>query len=119
MTSQNRDLLKRLQHMQRFVERACAERDLAYTEAAHWQQRYETEAHQRRLEQSRVTHSSDGPQPQETEMTESDDSQDELIALRKERDQLRLALEQEKEEHQKTRASLITALGDALQRKPS
>ena len=119
MESQNRDLLKRLQHMQRLVERACAERDLAYAEAAQWKHRYETEAHQRRLERSQSEPLDAEPPALEVEETDISEPNDEVTALKQELDQLHLALQKEKEEHQHTRASLITALGDALHRKPS
>lgn len=119
MADLNQDLLKRLQQMKRLVERACAERDLAYAEAAQWKQRYETEAHQRRLERSQSPPSAPELLAPEVSPSEPDDPDDKLAAVKKERDQLRLALQQEKADHQKTRASLITALGDALQRKHS
>ena len=117
MSSQARDLLKRLQHMQRLIERACAERDLAIAEAAQWKQRYETEAQQRRVERSQLSEPMPALEPEQAQAQETGEPNDELSALIQERDQLRLALEQEQENHRKTRASLITALGDALQRK--
>lgn len=117
MESQSQDLLKRLQHMQRLIERACAERDLAYAEAAHWKKCYEAEAHQRRIERSQLDESIQALEPNPIREVEADEPSDELAILVQERDQWRLALEQEKENHRKTRESLITALGDALHRK--
>ena len=119
MASQS-DLIKRLQHMQRLVEQACAERDLAYTEAAQWKQRYETEAHQRQVERSQSENylqQSDAEPPMVDHPDAPEGEHDPVTVLRQECERLRLALKKEKEEHQKTRASLITALGDALQRK--
>lgn len=128
--SQSQDLLKRLQHMQRLIERACAERDLAYAEAIQWKQRYEAEAHQRRVEHDELIQQLESEtqslptskrklDAQETIETQDAiaNGNDAIAALSQEREQLKLALEQEKANHQKTRASLITALGDALQRK--
>ena len=138
MSAQPKDLLKRLQHMQRLIERACAERDLAHAEAAQWKRRYEAEAHQRRIERSQLEAvmqrlnstpqgvSNPDAAPVQDIGSQGSVAQSEIAghsndkwttSLIREREQLRLALEQEKENHQKTRASLITALGDALQRK--
>ena len=119
--------------MQRLIERACAERDLAYAEAVNWKQRYEREAKQRREERSQFeaqfeAHSSDqlrqgaiagGDRP-ESSLLESEDCQADLFkleALAQKIKQLELELEQERINHQKTKTSLINALGDALHRK--
>jgi hypothetical protein len=116
------------------IDRLKLERDRALEEAVKWRQRYSIEAQQRRTEAELAEKTirdlrsevfqlcqlapSVRPalSPKESGDGASGRLRTELEMLQQERDQLAIALEQEQQRHAKTRESLITALGDVIQR---
>ncbi|HEY9827107.1 MAG TPA: hypothetical protein V6D19_16845 [Stenomitos sp.] len=119
------------------------ERDQALEAVARWRRRYEVEAQQRRAEAEQAEQTIQGlraellqlcqlgPQlrstPQPLSLPASSDLESEPLErlklevskLQQERDRLSQALEQEQQQHAKTRENLIAALGEALQRRKS
>ncbi|MDX2230250.1 MAG: hypothetical protein NW220_11475 [Leptolyngbyaceae cyanobacterium bins.349] len=117
---------------------AYREREEAYASAINWQQRYETEAHQRRIEATQAKQTiatlqqdirklkgGEFSQPDATTNLEhiqatvaalqSDiELKSHLIQALVECDRLQKALETEQADHAQTRKSLTTALGDAI-----
>lgn len=111
-------------------EAVCAERDRALQEANRWRRCYETEAHQRRIELAQVQARLQSLELEKKQLSEivanlqgdesatspaeplpTDETTQHFI---KENAKLKLALSKEKEAHLKTRATLINAIGDAL-----
>lgn len=128
--------LAEIKSLQRQLAEAQAAREEAYTIAANWQQRYETEAQQRRMDASRTRQTIadleqkiaylKGMTPQgeptmasaslqeEVAQLASLDLQERLLNTLVERDRLLQALADEQASHEETRRRLTTALGDAI-----
>lgn len=115
------------------LNRLRVERDRAFNEVDKWRARYGTEAKQRRAEAEQAEKTildlraevsqlcQLGPAVRTVALPDSGDSalgrlQIQLARVQRERDELAVALEQEQQQHAKTRENLITALGDVLQR---
>ncbi len=113
--------------LQAELKRVQQEYDRVLDHAAKWRQRYEVEAKQRRSEAEiaektirelraellQLCQLGPSVRPAPALMAEKTP---ELAKLQEERDRLAEALAQEQQQHAKTRANLITALGEALQR---
>ena len=113
MTIDTHELIQRLQKMQRLVQQACAERDQARAEAVQWKQRYEQEYQKNYTD----THKHSAYGKAQINPNSAEKTQDTIKELQAEIQNLKQALKAEKIRHQKTRTSLITSLGDALQHK--
>lgn len=123
------------------LHRLRQERDRALEDAAKWRRRYEVEAEQRRNEAEnsdrtirelraellQLSQLGAAPRPVNRQKAIAPSSESsgatlaqltrELTLLAQERDALAEALSIEQQEHAKTRENLISALGEALQRK--
>ena len=113
MTVNAHELIQRLQKMQRLVQQACAERDQARAEAVQWKQRYEQEYQKNYTEQNLPAAAAKAQGIPNSE----EKAQETIQKLQGQIQNLKQALDAEKQQHQKTRTSLITSLGDALQHK--
>jgi chromosome segregation ATPase len=128
--------LDEIKGLKQRLSAAQQEREEAYASAINWQQRYETEAQQRRMDAETSRHtitqlqqemaqlkglgtvSSSGSAPRiqadvdrlQTEV----EVRSRLIQALTECDRLHKALETEQTNHSQTRKSLTTALGDAI-----
>ena len=128
--------LAEIKSLQRQLAEAQASLEEAYTIAANWQQRYETEAQQRRMDANRtqqamidleqkiayltgVTSPRDpttisASLQEEVAQLAASELQERLLNTLVERDRLLQALADEQASHEETRRRLTTALGDAI-----
>lgn len=130
--------LDEIKALKRQLAEAQQEREDAYASAINWQQRYDTEAQQRRVEAAQAKQaiaalqaevqklkgiSFTAPEPGENLATiqatvaaihTETDLKSYLVQALAECDRLTQALETEQANHAQTRKSLTTALGDAI-----
>jgi vacuolar-type H+-ATPase subunit D/Vma8 len=138
MTHDVKQWLAEIKLLQQKLATLQQELDEAYTSASNWRKLYETEAQQRRTEtylaqqtidalqieiaqlqssQVRVAHSSEEVIQQEVDQLESPEIlKDQLKQALLECDRLARTIKAEVEEHEKTRKSLTSALGDTVDR---
>lgn len=119
--------LAEIQSLQRQVSELQQEREQAYASADNWRKLYEGEAKQRQREVTQSAQKIEQLQQalqaaQETDKNShknsrnqpADPLQNQLTAAKQECDRIKSLLQAEQAEHEKTRASLTAALGDAI-----
>lgn len=106
-----------VQRLQQQMAELRQQRDQAYNSAANWQRLYDREAQQRRQETAalqtqlaQVSH----PSPPLAAPGTLPSPEEQIQALTIQCQQLRQALETERQAHEQTRLSLTMALGEAL-----
>jgi predicted nucleic acid-binding Zn-ribbon protein len=127
MSNISQNTLGNTEQLQSDLKRVLQECDHALEEMTKWRRRYEVEAKQRRSEAETAEQTIRelraellqlcqlGPSVRSAPALTAEKAP-ELAQLREERDRLTEALAREQQQHAKTRANLITALGEALQR---
>jgi capsule polysaccharide export protein KpsE/RkpR len=127
MSNASQNTLGNTEQLQAELRRVQQECDRALEETTKWRRRYEVEAKQRRSEAEiaeqtirelraellQLCQLGPSVRPASALMAEKTP---ELAKLREDRDRLAEDLAQEQQQHARTRANLITALGEALQR---
>jgi hypothetical protein len=135
MTQNVAQWLAEIQSLQRQVAQLQQERDQAYASVDNWRNLYEAEAQQRRrdtaAQAAKITHLQQALAEFETPQTGDsaqfsaevsriqgnqsvEQLQAQLIAAKKQCEQLKGLLQAEQSEHAQTRESLTAALGDAV-----